>query len=159
MTLYACRLVWRSVGGFLKTFPPPVRVLDESRLRRSCTDGRRRTVLLPPVIARVYRRILPAASVYRVCQQESGVNGTARFRLGIIGHIIIIIAACIKTSPKCVSPTYYNNNMLSHKIKDLFNIEYTVYKYCHEQDNIIMLSRQQNGFILNVLFIYIKSRL
>lgn len=29
MILCACRLVWCSVGGFLKTFPPPVRVLDE----------------------------------------------------------------------------------------------------------------------------------
>lgn len=29
MMLCACRLVWCSVGGFLKTFPPPVRVLDE----------------------------------------------------------------------------------------------------------------------------------
>lgn len=30
-TMNACsrRLVWCSVGGFLKTFPPPVRVLDE----------------------------------------------------------------------------------------------------------------------------------
>lgn len=79
MTLCACRLVWCSVGGFLKTFPPPVRALDESRaLRRSMHTTANR---ISPVIAHVNMYTDRRACVYTERSMNHAFSSPIRNRL------------------------------------------------------------------------------